>query len=62
MVFGLNNEPIPRVDTPSNSATQEGPSIALNLLAHIAANKQKREESAAKEEFFKEATMLAESF
>lgn len=62
MVFGLDDEPIPGVDAPSNSATQAGPSIALNPLARVAANKRKREGSAAAEESLKEATMLAESF
>lgn len=62
MVFGLDDELIPGVDAPSNSATHAGPSIALNSLARVAANKRKREGSAAAEESLKEATMLAESF
>ena len=49
MVFGLDDEPIPGVDAPSNSSTtvpRSSSSIALNPLARATANKQKREDSA----------------
>ncbi|MCJ1348862.1 hypothetical protein MMC31_007095, partial [Peltigera leucophlebia] len=49
MVFGLDDEPIPGVDAPSNSsiaAPRLSSSIALNLLARATANKRKREDSA----------------
>lgn len=62
MVFDLDDEPILEVDAPSNSATQAGPSIALNPLACVAANKQKCEGSAAVEESLKKVIILAESF
>lgn len=49
MVFGLDDEPIPGVDAPSNSsiaAPRFSSSIALNLRARATANKRKREDSA----------------
>ena len=49
MVFGLDDEPIPGVDAPSNSSTaapRSSSSIALNPLARATANKRKREDSA----------------
>lgn len=42
MVFSLDNEPIPVIDT-SSSILQGGSSIALNPLAWVATNKRKRE-------------------
>lgn len=48
MVFGLNDEPIPGVDSPSNAPSAAGicassAFIALNPLARLTANKQKHE-------------------
>lgn len=50
IVFGLDDEPIPRVDAPSNAPSAAGTrtssaSIVLNLLARLTANKQKHKQT-----------------
>lgn len=68
MVFGLDDEPIPGVDAPSNAssataARTSSTSIALNPLARSTAHKRKHEQSSANaDQASNDAMLLAHSF
>lgn len=70
MVFGLDDEPIAGVDTPSNTSSAtatraSSTSIALNPLARSTVNKRKHEQSsinASNQAFYETSMLLANSF